>query len=73
MWNYNPVRESLTNSVNFTITNETIGFVFNGPNIISETKTAIEDTNHGINFNVISQRIIQGWRECQNQHALKAQ
>ena len=34
--------DNLTNSVNFTITNETIGFVFNGPNIISETETAIE-------------------------------
>ena len=47
--------DNLTNSVNFTITNETVGFVFNGPNIISETETAIKDTNHGINFNVISQ------------------
>jgi hypothetical protein len=47
--------DNLTNSLNFSLVNQTIGFDFNGPNIIQETEAAINNTNHGISFLVISQ------------------
>jgi hypothetical protein len=47
--------DNLTNSLNFSITNETVGFDFNGPNILAITESAINDTNHGIILNPISQ------------------
>ncbi|MCL5790395.1 MAG: hypothetical protein M1375_00265, partial [Candidatus Thermoplasmatota archaeon] len=47
--------DNLTNSLNFSITNETVGFDFNGPNILAITESAINNTNHGIILNPISQ------------------
>ena len=47
--------DNLTNSVNFTISNQTIGFDFNGPNILSETEQAINATNHGLIVTTVSQ------------------
>ena len=47
--------DNLTDSLNFSLTNETIGFDFNGPNILAITESAINDTNHGIIINPISQ------------------
>jgi hypothetical protein len=47
--------DNLTNSLNFTISNETIGFDFNGPNILRITEAAINDTNHGLILIPISQ------------------
>ncbi|MBX8634782.1 MAG: hypothetical protein KHF84_09820, partial [Thermoplasmata archaeon] len=47
--------DNLTDSLNFTLVNETIGYDFNGPNILRITEQAINSTNHGIILNPISQ------------------
>jgi hypothetical protein len=47
--------DNLTDSRNFTITNETVGFDFNGPNILRITEQAINATNHGLIVTTVSQ------------------
>ena len=47
--------DNLTDSLNFSLVNETIGYDFNGPNILRITEQAINSTNHGIILNPISQ------------------
>jgi hypothetical protein len=47
--------DNLTDSLNFTLVNETIGYDFNGPNITRETEAAFNSTNRGLIVSPVSQ------------------